>query len=103
MNQVYTKLQNCYECVRKQTDFVPKVAIVLGSGLGDYAEQIRVVTEIPYAGIEGFPVSTVPGHAGKFIFGYLDEIPVVWMKGRVHNYEGYDVTDVVLPTRLMKL
>ena len=103
MNQVYTKLQNCYECVRKQTDFVPKVAIVLGSGLGDYAEQIRVVTEIPYAGIEGFPVSTVPGHAGKFIFGYLDEIPVVCMKGRVHYYEGYDVTDVVLPTRLMKL
>ena len=76
MNQVYAKLQNCYECVRKQTDFVPKVAIVLGSGLGDYAEQIRVVTEIPYAKIEGFPVSTVPGHAGKFIFGYLDEIPV---------------------------
>mgnify|MGYP000774834997 FL=1 len=103
MNQVYAKLQNCYECVRKKTDFVPKVAIVLGSGLGDYAEQIRVVTEIPYAEIEGFPVSTVPGHAGKFIFGYLDEIPVVCMKGRVHYYEGYDVTDVVLPTRLMKL
>ena len=61
MNQVYAKLQNCYECVRKKTDFVPKVAIVLGSGLGDYAEQIRVVTEIPYAEIEGFPVSTVPG------------------------------------------
>jgi purine-nucleoside phosphorylase len=103
MNQVYAKLQNCYECVRKKTDFVPKVAIVLGSGLGDYAEQIRVVTEIPYAEIKGFPVSTVPGHAGKFIFGYLDEIPVVCMKGRVHYYEGYDVTDVVLPTRLMKL
>ena len=103
MNQVYAKLQNCYECVRKQTDFVPKVAIVLGSGLGDYAEQIRVVTEIPYAKIEGFPVSTVPGHAGKFIFGYLDEIPVVCMKGRVHYYEGYSMEDVVLPTRLMKM
>ena len=101
MNQVYAKLQNCYECVRKKTDFVPKVAIVLGSGLGDYAEQIRVVTEIPYAEIEGFPVSTVPGHAGKFIFGYLDEIPVVCMKGRVHYYEGYSMQDVVLPTRLM--
>ena len=103
MNQVYAKLQNCYECVRKKTDFVPKVAIVLGSGLGDYAEQIRVVTEIPYAEIEGFPVSTVPGHAGKFIFGYLDEIPVVCMKGRVHYYEGYSISDVVLPTRLMKM
>lgn len=61
------------------------------------------VKEIPYGEIEGFPVSTVPGHAGKFIFGYLDEIPVVCMKGRVHYYEGYPITDVVLPTRLMKL
>ena len=103
MNPVYEKLLNCYECVRKMTDFVPKVAIVLGSGLGDYAEQIKVVTEVPYSSIEGFPVSTVPGHAGKFIFGYIDELPVVCMKGRVHFYEGYDITDVVLPTRLMKL
>lgn len=103
MNNVYEKLQNCYEAVRKKTDFQPKVAIVLGSGLGDYAEQIKVVTEIPYGEIEGFPVSTVPGHAGKFIFGYIDEIPVVCMKGRVHYYEGYPITDVVLPVRLMKL
>ena len=103
MNAVYEKLLNCYECVRKKTDFVPKVAIVLGSGLGDYAEQIRVETEIPYSEIEGFPVSTVPGHAGKFIFGYIDEVPVVCMKGRVHFYEGYQVNDVVLPARLMKL
>lgn len=103
MNQVYEKLTNCYNCVRKITDFVPRVAIVLGSGLGDYAEQIRVVEEVPYSAIEGFPVSTVPGHAGKFIFGYVGEVPVVCMKGRVHFYEGYDISDVVLPTRLMKL
>ena len=103
MNALYEKLMNCYECVRKKTDFVPKVAIVLGSGLGDYAEQIKVEYELPYSDIEGFPVSTVPGHAGKFIFGYIDDIPVVCMKGRVHFYEGYPITDVVLPTRLMKL
>ena len=103
MNEVYEKLLNCYKCVRKKTDFVPKVAIVLGSGLGDYAETIRVVDELPYGEIEGFPVSTVPGHAGKFIFGYIDEIPVVCMKGRVHFYEGYPISDVVLPARLMKL
>ena len=103
MNEIYEKLQKCYRCVREETDFVPKVAIVLGSGLGDYAEQIKVVTEVSYSDIEGFPVSTVPGHAGKFIFGYVDEVPVVCMKGRVHYYEGYPISDVVLPTRLMKL
>lgn len=103
MNAVYEKLMRCYECVREKTKFIPKVAVVLGSGLGDYAKQIQVETEIAYSEIEGFPVSTVPGHDGRFIFGYLDAIPVVCMKGRVHYYEGYDITDVVLPTRLMKL
>ncbi len=103
MSKVYEKLLGCLECVRKKTDFVPKVAIILGSGLGDYAEQIEVETEVPYGEIEGFPVSTVPGHAGKFIFGYVGKVPVVCMKGRVHFYEGYDITDVVLPIRLMKL
>lgn len=103
MSEVYEKLMRCYECVRRKTDFVPKAAIVLGSGLGDYAESIRVEYELPYSEIEGFPVSTVPGHAGKFIFGYIDETPVVCMKGRVHYYEGYPISDVVLPTRLMKL
>lgn len=103
MSEVYQKLLNCCQCVRRKTDFVPKVAIVLGSGLGDYAESIRVEFELPYSEIEGFPVSTVPGHAGKFIFGYVDQVPVVCMKGRVHYYEGYPITDVVLPARLMKL
>ena len=103
MSGVYEKLMGCYECVRKKTEFVPKVAIVLGSGLGDYASQIQVELEIPYSEITGFPVSTVPGHDGRFIFGYVDKVPVVCMKGRVHYYEGYEVSDVVLPARLMKL
>lgn len=103
MNEVYEKLQNCFRCVREKTDFIPKVALVLGSGLGDFADNIKVEQEISYAEISGFPVSTVPGHAGKFIFGYLGEVPIVCMKGRVHFYEGYDITDVVLPVRLMKL
>ena len=103
MNPVYEKLVSCYECVRKKTDFVPKVAIILGSGLGDYASNIQVETEVPYGDIEGFPVSTVPGHAGKFIFGYIENVPVVCMKGRVHYYEGYPISDVVLPVRLMKM
>lgn len=103
MNPVYEKLQGCLKSVREKTDFVPKVAIVLGSGLGDYANDIQVVAEVDYHDIEGFPVSTVPGHAGKFIFGYVKDVPVVCMKGRVHYYEGYPISDVVLPTRLMKL
>ena len=103
MNPIYEKLQGCLKSVREKTDFVPKVAIVLGSGLGDYANDIQVVTEVDYHDIEGFPVSTVPGHAGKFIFGYVKDVPVVCMKGRVHYYEGYPISDVVLPTRLMKL
>ena len=103
MNEIYDKLMHCLACVKEKTDFVPKVAIVLGSGLGDYAESIKVEYELPYSEIEGFPVSTVPGHAGKFIFGFVGEVPVVCMKGRVHYYEGYPISDVVLPARLMKL
>lgn len=107
MGQVYEKLRKCHEDISEKmrnaerADFVPEVAIVLGSGLGDYAENIRVECEISYSELEGFPVSTVPGHAGKFIFGYIDEIPVACMKGRVHYYEGYPVSDVVLPIRLL--
>lgn len=103
MNSVYEKLMNCYNCVRKKVNFTPKVALVLGSGLGGFADQIKVESELPYEEITGFPVSTVVGHAGKFIFGYLEDVPVVCMKGRIHFYEGYDITDVVLPIRLMKL
>lgn len=103
MNNIYEKLMNCYNCVREKISFEPKVAIVLGSGLGDYAEKIKVEAELSYSDIEGFPVSTVPGHAGKFIFGYIGEVPVVCMKGRVHYYEGYPISDVVLPIRLMKM
>ena len=102
-NPIYEKLQKCVEAVRSKTDFVPDVALVLGSGLGGFAENIKIETEISYSEIPGFPVSTVPGHAGKFIFGYLDNVKVVCMKGRVHFYEGYQISDVVLPARLMKM
>lgn len=103
MNPVYEKLLKCYDCYKKKIDFEPKVAVVLGSGLGNFAKVVDVKAELPYSEIEGFPVSTVPGHAGKFIFGYINEVPVVLMQGRVHYYEGYPITDVVLPTRLMKM
>lgn len=103
MNPVYEKLVNCYESIKEKIPFSPEVALVLGSGLGDYADDIKVVSTLPYQDIEGFPVSTVPGHKGQFIFGYVGDVPVVCMQGRVHYYEGYPITDVVLPTRLMKM
>ncbi len=103
MNPVYEKLKNCYESVRSKIDFEPKVALVLGSGLGKFAEEIDVAASISYSDIEGFPMSTVPGHAGQYVFGYVDGVPVVCMQGRVHYYEGYPISDVVLPIRLMAM
>lgn len=102
-NAIYEKVVNCVKAIRNITDFQPKIAIILGSGLGDYASNISVEVEVPYSDIPDFPVSTVPGHAGKFIFGYLDQVPVVCMKGRVHYYEGYPISDVVLPIRVMRM
>lgn len=98
---MYNKLVKCLESVRAKTDFKPEVAVILGSGLGDFANEIKIVDTISYNDIEGFPVSTVKGHAGKFVFGYVQDTPVVIMQGRVHYYEGYPMSDVVLPTRLM--
>ncbi len=103
MNKIYEKLINCEKEIRKITDFVPEIAIVLGSGLGGFSECVKVVTTVDYKDIKDFPISTVSGHAGRFIFGYIDNVPVVVMQGRVHYYEGYDITDVVLPIRLMCL
>lgn len=99
----YERLLKCREEIRKRTDFRPQVGIVLGSGLGGYADNMEISCEIPYREIPGFPVSTVQGHDGKFLFGYVKNTPVILMKGRVHYYEGYPMEDVVLPVRLMGL
>lgn len=102
-NLVYEKLKNCYDSVKDRLPFKPRAALVLGSGLGDYADQVEVEGIIDYHDIQGFPVSTVPGHKGRFVFAHVKGVPVVMMQGRVHYYEGYPMTDVVLPIRLMKL
>lgn len=98
-----SKLTECYTYIRSRTNFIPKVALVLGSGLGALAEQIETVESIPYREIPGFPQSTVEGHAGRFVFGYMEGVPLVIMQGRVHYYEGYAMQDVVLPTRVMRM
>ena len=100
---VLADYEQALAAVREHTDFVPKIGIVLGSGLGGLADDIEVVTRIPYSELEGFPRSTVEGHKGEYIFGYIDSVPVVLMNGRVHFYEGYPMQKVVLPVRVMAL
>lgn len=102
-NKVYEKLMKCTNAVKSKITFQPKVALILGSGLGDYAEEMDIVETVEYTDIEDFPISTVAGHQGRFLFGYVEGVPVVAMQGRVHFYEGYAMSDVVLPTRLMGL
>ena len=103
MNKEFEKINHCLEQIRSKTDFEPLMAVVLGSGLGGYASKMEVACEIPYSEIDGFPVSTVQGHDGRFLFGYVEGVPIVAMKGRVHFYEGYAIDDVVLPIRTMGL
>ena len=103
MNESYKKLMKCFEQAEKKISFKPELALVLGSGLGDFCETLDIKETLEYAQIDGFPKSTVAGHKGRFVFGYCGETPIVCMQGRVHYYEGYSVSDVVLPTRLMKL
>ncbi len=103
MNENYEKLMKCFDCVKEKISFKPELALILGSGLGDYADTMDVRETLDYHDIEGFPVSTVPGHKGRFVFGYAGGVPIVAMQGRVHYYEGYKPQDVVLPIRLMKL
>lgn len=103
MSKAYERLQKCYECFTAKINFVPDIALILGSGLGDYADTIKQEAVLEYKDIEGFPVSTVAGHKGRFVFGYVGDVKVVVMQGRVHYYEGYSMEDVVLPVRLMKL
>ena len=103
MTKVYERLQRCYKSIEDKIPFRPRLALVLGSGLGDYAERIEIETSIDYHEITDFPVSTVSGHKGRFVFGHIGSVPVVIMQGRVHFYEGYSIEEVVLPERLMHL
>lgn len=89
--------------IKSKTDIVPKLGIILGSGLGEASELVDNAVYIAYDDIPDFPVSTVKGHAGRFVIGYINDVPVILMQGRVHMYEGYSPSDVVIPVRVMGL
>lgn len=103
MSQMYKRLEKALACIREKTDMIPKVALVLGSGLEGITDEMEVSAQIPYSGIEGMPVSTAPGHTGAFVLGTLEGVPVAVMKGRVHYYEGYSTAETVMGVRLMKM
>ncbi|MEG9436174.1 purine-nucleoside phosphorylase [Edaphobacter sp. HDX4] len=81
----------------------PKLGLILGSGLGDFAESVQDATVIPYSEIPNFPISTVAGHSGQLVLGRIGDIPVAVMQGRVHAYEGYSMKQVTFPTRVLGL
>ncbi len=88
--------------IRQQIDFKPHIGMILGSGLGPLAESVETPLNLPFASLPSFPVATVEGHAGRFIFGRLENQTVMVMQGRVHYYEGYSMAEVTLPVRLMQ-
>ena len=99
---MWEQVQETVQFLLKKTDFNPEIGIVLGSGLGNLVDDIKIEHEIPYGEIPNFPVSTVEGHRGSLIFGTIGGKKVVAMAGRFHYYEGYDIKQTVFPIRVMK-
>ncbi|KAL3283808.1 hypothetical protein HHI36_017979 [Cryptolaemus montrouzieri] len=102
-NYTYEMIQQTANYLSQRVPFEPKIGIICGSGLGSLAQQLKQPIEFPYSTIPNFPVSTVEGHAGKLIFGFLSNVPVVCMQGRFHFYEGYPLWKCAMPVRVMKL
>ncbi len=88
--------------VRARIKIQPRIGLILGTGLGGLAEAVQEPTIIPYSELPGWPVSTVPGHAGRLVIGELDGQALLVMQGRIHFYEGYDMAQVTLPVRVMQ-
>ena len=98
---MYAKIQETASWLKAKMTSSPKIAIILGTGLGHLADEIEITQSIPYAEIPNFPQSTVEGHSGKFIFGMLGGKEVIAMQGRFHFYEGYPMREVTFPIRVM--
>lgn len=95
-------IEKSIEIIRCRTNLVPEIGVILGSGLGDFAEQVEHPVAISYADIPGFPVSAVEGHTGRIIFGTCKGKNVAVMQGRVHYYEGLSQRAITLPVRILK-
>ncbi|EUJ31044.1 purine-nucleoside phosphorylase [Listeria cornellensis] len=98
----YTKVMEAVKKIKETYSGKPRIGLILGSGLGVLADEITAPTVIKYHDVPYFPVSTVEGHAGQFVFGKLEHQEVVAMQGRFHFYEGYSMQDVTFPVRVMK-
>jgi len=100
---LYERAEHAARTIRARLTFEPRIAIVLGSGLGAFADDFEEAVGIPYNEIPGFPRSTVEGHSGRLVAGKVDNVPLLAMQGRVHYYEGYSLEEVTFPVRTFKL
>lgn len=100
-SSVVTRLDETVRAVRAKATLAPKVGVVLGSGLGAFADELADLVKVPYAELPHLPASNVIGHAGNLCFGRVDDVPVVCMQGRVHLYEGHPIWQVVHGVRVM--
>jgi purine-nucleoside phosphorylase len=103
MTDLYSNAQSAADYIRTATDVIPTIGIILGSGLGNFATHVEASIRIPYAEIPHFPRSTVEGHSGHLVLGTIAGVPVAVMQGRVHAYEGYPISEVTFPTRVLGL
>ncbi len=99
---MWEKVQETVNFIKDKTNFIPEYGVILGSGLGQFTEDIAIEYVLDYAAIPNFPVSTVQGHKGALVFGWIQDKKVVAMQGRFHYYEGYDMKQVTFPVRVMK-
>jgi len=102
MSDLKQKIEKAVFCIRAKTTSSPKIGLILGSGLGDFTDSLDSKISIPYSEIPEFPLSTVEGHDGAFVFGDYKGIPVVALRGRLHYYEGYPQNEITMPVRIMK-
>ena len=100
-NDLFSRAESAAAFVQSRTSLCPAIGLVLGSGLGAFADELTGAVRIPYAEIPGFPHSTAIGHAGQLVIGKAGDVPVAVMQGRVHLYEGYSAREVAFPVRVL--